>query len=1115
MSNLTLALKIKADLNNALDNFKALEAELQRTGKSAGTLGAKSGIGAKGLDALGKQADNVTNKLGKTRAGIESISRQLARLQQLSTAFIGINLGASGIQSLLNTADAYNNYEARVRLVSRSNKEAQGTFRELMQVANDTGQLFEATAELYTRVYRSMGSNANSAEILQFTKTIQQALVVSGAGAQEAKAALIQLSQGLASGTLRGEEFNSVAEQAPVILEILQKSLGKTRGELRKMAEDGELTPQLILAATKEAQEQIQAQYDQMPKTISRAVNELSNAWLQFIGQADNATSASSLIASSISALASSLDELGAIAIVAGAVFGVRLLASLRKVAIAYVQEQAAATKSMLATRAKAQIDVMAARSAHIAAVKELELARVKDAGYASSKRLTLAMQAEEATTKKLALAKGMLAKAEASAKGVGLASRLGAGALAFVGGGFGAAVLATFGLIAAYQYLKAKEEELEAQYNQTLSSIQSHIDKTGELIEARQRLGEIGGFSDRMAQLESNKKAVDDAQKELELLKAKRAEIQEINQISGFGLADSSSLDEYNKKIQELENQINKLTTNTKSLGEITETQLNAAFEAAVQQGGALAEKLREIGDANAKEAIELLTPVIKDAEEQMKSASSELDEINVKLGKELVNVTQTAKEQLLSLGEKFMAMARDAGLSGQVLDTFNKKLEENLKLIDEIDNAKITKDNEKFFADLSKRARQSKMTTEERLVDDINHREGATPEQIAQALKDAKAIAEGEKYRQSKNKKSKYDADAKNLELNIQYLRLTGQEVKANLTDIEGRYSKLLAEFQKAGNVEGINLIKKVLPLEQAKVQIDGVQAEVNRLFQNQSAQEQRIQSQVNTGLISHLEGQRQLKEVYAQTVAEIEKQLPLLEKLSQMPGAQGQQARAMLDQMKLKITELKTAGNDLEKAFKDGLTQGIQSSLLGLAQGTMTLKDAVKNLALTIVNSMAQIAAQQLAMQATSAIGGFIGAAGGAVAAATGGYITGPGTGTSDSIPARLSNGEYVIRAASVSRYGVDFLHAINRGQLRKYSTGGLVSMPKVASSKEPGLSQEMQNSGGMHAVASPVHIQQTLAVDSAELFTAGINTHAGEQAVLTLIRANKQTLKQELS
>ncbi|MDY0506188.1 tape measure protein [Pasteurella multocida] len=1110
MSNLTLALKIKADLNNALNNFKALETELQRTGKSAGALGAKSGIGAKGLDNLGKQADSVTNKLGKTRAGIESISRQLARLQHFSTGLIGINIGASGIQSLFNTADAYNNYEARIRLVSRSNKEAQGTFRELMQVANDTGQLFEATAELYTRVYRSMGSNANNAEILQFTKTIQQALVVSGAGAQEAKAALIQLSQGLASGTLRGEEFNSVAEQAPVILEILQKSLGKTRGELRKMAEDGKLTPQLILAATKEAQEQIQAQYDQMPKTISRAVNELSNAWLQFIGQADNASSASSLIASSISALASSLDELGAIAIVVSTALGVRLLAALTKKTIAYIQEQGAATKSMLATRAKAQIDVMAARSAHIAAVNELELARAKDAGYASSKRLTLAMQTEEAASKKLALAKGALAKAEASA---GLASRIGSGALAFVGGGFGAAVLATLGLIAVYQYLKAKEEELEAQYNQTLSLIQSHIDKTGELIEARQRLGEIGGFSDRMAQLESNKKALNDAQKELDLLKAKRAQLQEINQTNGFGLADTSKLDEYNKKIQELENVIARLTGKTKEIGDITKTQLEAAFEAAVEQGGALAEKLREIGDANADEAIELLTPVIKDAEEQMKSASSELDEINVKLGKELVNVTQTAKEQLLSLGEKFMAMARDAGLSGQVLDTFNKKLEENLQLIDQIEQAKQDKKSTDYLERLRDRAAKGNLSTSGKIKYD-NRKEGLTGKKLEEADALAIQIEKDENARKSKNKKSKYDADAKNLELNIQYLRLTGQEVKANLTDIEGRYSKLLAEFQKAGNVKGIDLINKVLPLEKAKVQIDGVQSEINRLFQNQSAQEQRIQSQVNTGLISHLEGQRQLKEVYAQTVSEIEKQLPLLEKLSQMPGAQGEQARNMLEQMKLKIVELKTAGNDLEKAFKDGLTQGIQSSLMGLAQGTMTLRDAIKNLALTIVNSMAQIAAQQLAMQATSAIGGLFGAVGGTVTAATGGYITGPGTGTSDSIPARLSNGEYVIRAASVSRYGVDFLHAINRGQLRKYSTGGLVSMPKVSTSKEPGLTQAMQNNGGMHAVASPVHIQQTLAVDSAELFTAGINTHAGEQAVLTVIRANKQTLKEEL-
>ncbi|SUB38194.1 Phage-related minor tail protein [Pasteurella multocida] len=1089
--NLTLALKIKADLNNALSNFKALENELQRTGNSANKLGAQSAIGAKGLEGLGRQADSTTNKLGKTRAGVESISKQLASFRNQIYFFQSLAPISFGVTGLANTADSYKNYEARVHLVSRSNQEAQGTFKELMSIANETGQQFASTAELYTRVYRSMGSNANHAEVLNFTKTVQQALVVSGAGAQESQAALIQLSQGLAAGALRGEEFNSVAEQAPIILEVLQKSLGKTRGELRKMAEEGKLSAQLIIAAMKESSDEIQAQYDAMPRTISRSINELTNEWMKFIGQTDGAFSVSSGIAASISFLAQNLNLFAGVLITVGGILGGRISAGFITATVASVRYNLSILQANATTVARAAIEVKAAQSA-------LALARATDQ--------------EAIATERLAAANKHLALVRASASAGGLA-RIGSAASAFLGGPLGVAITATLGLVAAYQYLKAREEELEAQYNQTLSSIQSHIDKTEELIEARQRLGEIGGFSDRMAQLESNKKALDDAKKELELLKEKRAQLQEINQTNGFGLADTSKLEEYNKKIKELEDLIARLTGKTKEIGNITESQLAAAFEAAVEQGGALAEKLREIGNANAKEAIELLTPVIKDAEEQMKSASSELDEINVKLGKELVNVTQTAKEQLLSLGEKFMSMARDAGLSGQVLDTFNKKLEENLKLIDQIEQAKQDKKSADYLEGLRDRAATGNLSTSGKIKYD-NRKRGLTGKDLEEADALAIQIEKNENERKSKNKKSKYDADAKNLELNIQYLRLTGQEVKANLTDIEGRYNKLLAEFQKAGNVEGINLIKKVLPLEQAKVQIDGVQAEINRLFQNQSAQEQRIQSQVNTGLISHLEGQRQLKEVYAQTVTEIEKQLPLLEKLSQMPGAQGEQARNMLEQMKLKIVELKSAGNDLEKAFKDGLTQGIQSSLMGLAQGTMTLRDAIKNLALTIVNSMAQIAAQQLAMQATSAIGGLFGAVGGVVTAATGGYITGPGTGTSDSIPARLSNGEYVIRAASVSRYGVDFLHAINRGQLRKYSTGGLVSMPKVSAGKEPGLTQAMQNNAGVHAVASPVHIQQTLAVDSAELFTAGINTYDGEQAVLTVIRANKQTIKEEL-
>ncbi|MGZ3083028.1 hypothetical protein [[Haemophilus] ducreyi] len=131
------------------------------------------------------------------------------------------------------------------------------------------------------------------------------------------------------------------------------------------------------------------------------------------------------------------------------------------------------------------------------------------------------------------------------------------------------------------------------------------------------------------------------------------------------------------------------------------------------------------------------------------------------------------------------------------------------------------------------------------------------------------------------------------------------------------------------------------------------------------------------------------------------------------------------------------------------------------------------------MTIVNAMAQ----QLAMQASSAVGswfGAVGSAAGAVTAATGGYISGPGTATSDSIPAWLSNGEFVVRAASVSRYGLGFLHAINRGQLPRFATGGLVSAPAAPRYREPGLSQHVGDERQAQAVASPVNIQPWLLI-----------------------------------
>ena len=1101
--NLTLALKIKADLNNALNNFKALEAGMQRTSASAKGLGENAKAGSRGFDSLGNSAEAAANKLGKTRAGVESISKQLERLQRLGTVGLGLHLFSGGIAGLARTADEFNNYQSRIALVSKSNQEASRTFRQLMTVANDTGQLFGATAELYTRVYRAMGDRANSQELLQFTKTINQSMVVSGANAQEASAALIQLSQGMASGTLRGEEFNSVAEQAPVILDMLQKSLGKTRGELRKMAEDGELTTEVVLRAVRESAEGVQAQYDQMPKTIGRAVNELTNAWMQFIGQTDGALSASSVAATVISTLAQHLNLLGNAALVVGVIMSGRLLAGFVATTASIVRQQAALAVSNTTMVARAAIEVKAAQSA-------LAMARATDAETAAVARLTAAN------------------RALAVAKGAAVASSVGGGLMALAGGPIGVAIIAVMGLVAAYQYLKEREAELEAQYNQTQATIQNNIDKTRELIELRKQ-GQVGGFSDRFMQVNANNAELAAAQAQLDELIRKRDMLQAMQnsaQLSGVATNYGKELEELNYKIKTLTDSTQHLADQQKILADITQTQMSAALEHAVGNSDQLALKFAALAGTNAPAAMQLVADSIKKAEGEMTSIKGELDKMISKLNQELVDATMTTAQQMDAMRIKIEQAAKAAG-DVEGYKVLIATLDTVIALQAQVANAKQAKEGKNYLEGLRERQLTQGMTTAQRIKHD-NRNKGLQGADLAEADALADKIQAGESRRRGGGrrgggrKKSAADQAAeneqKNLELHIQYLRLTGQEVKANLTDVESRYNRMIGEFQKAGNVDGINLIKKILPLEQAKVQVDGLQTEINKLFQNQSAQEQSIQAQVQTGLITHLAGQQKLKEVYAQTVSEIEKQLPLLERLAKMPGQQGEQARAMLEQMKLKIVELKTAGNELQKAFEDGLTRGIESSLMGLAQGTMTLKDAIKNLALTVVNAMAQVAAQQLALQAVSGITGlFGGAAGASVMAATGGYIRGPGTGTSDSIPARLSNGEFVVREAMVRKYGVGFLHAINRGRLAGFADGGLVSSPAMPQYREPGLTTSMQDgtAGQIQVSAPPVNIKQTLAVDSAELFTAGIGTVAGERAVMTTLIANKDTIKQALN
>ena len=489
-------------------------------------------------------------------------------------------------------------------------------------------------------------------------------------------------------------------------------------------------------------------------------------------------------------------------------------------------------------------------------------------------------------------------------------------------------------------------------------------------------------------------------------------------------------------------------------------------------------------------------------------------------------------------------------------------------------------------------------KLTTElQRVTYEIN--EGQY-KNASQAEKD-RAIALAKQIdakNAAKNKKSDFSLknDKNNLALQQQLNELL-LGTKANDQTVEQWYNNLLAQFKKTGNQEGIDLIDQILPLKKAEANLNEITAKIQQAQSRQSTKEQSIQAQVTSGLITQVEAQSQLVELHQQTAQELAEYLPTLQAMTELPGQAGENAQKALATLQLQIAELNKTTDALTNAFKSGLQNGIQGSLDSLAKGTFELKDALQNLAQSILSSMAQVATKGLADMAMNGLSNLgnslfgtatdaavdnasaaasaglmetaiatstatgaglmgesismsagigaetisasmvtagtaageiisasmIAAAGAnagssavgaaAVAAATGGYISGPGTSTSDSIPARLSNGEFVVKAASVKKYGIDYLHAINTGRAHHYASGGLVS--NVSSPRAPNLYDENSTSRTANQSQSAPVIQQTLVLDSGEMMKSGISSVAGSRAMMTWIRANSQTLKQELS
>lgn len=311
---------------------------------------------------------NATKQVGE---GLEGISRRLDGLRNIGLAGILGSQTAQLLGSVGETADAFNNLRARIQLVTGEGPALQQALQGVEGIALRTGQSLESTGTLFTRILtagRELGLAQQDA--LELTETINQAVAISGQSAATSNAAITQFIQGLQSGVLRGEEFNSVVEGSARVAQALADGLGVTQGELRKLANEGKLSAGAVLQAIVSQREVLEREFGQLPLTIGRAVENLQTKWTTFVGSLDGATGASRAVAAGINGLAESLDELGAIATRAGVVL------------VAALAVQGAGALRQLATQALATAGTMGVLSKSIADVPKIVNIAVAVTGF-------------------------------------------------------------------------------------------------------------------------------------------------------------------------------------------------------------------------------------------------------------------------------------------------------------------------------------------------------------------------------------------------------------------------------------------------------------------------------------------------------------------------------------------------------------------------------------------------------------------------------------------------------------------------------------------------------------------------------------------------------------
>ncbi|MDF7435901.1 tape measure protein [Proteus mirabilis] len=424
---------------------------------------------------LEQRLNRMDSSFNQTSQSVNNTERSMQSLSKVAAALTGY-LSASMVASY---SEAWTELNNKLSNSVRASESLVDVTQRVFDISQATRSSLDATATLYARLERGTREYNTSAEDLaKLTSIINQGFIVSGATAQEAENAIIQLSQGIASGVLRGEEFNSVAEQGSRLMVALADSMGVGIGQLRKMAAEGKLTTDVVVKGLLSQGDAIGKEFAKTTRTMSQAFQEAGNNLTKFLGENTTIKSTISAFSDAVITVSKNLDELSSVLTVIAAVVGSRYVGALAMATKSKVMMAAASRQESVATlqsaRAseyaanmsvrKAQADLSSARSAVALAQAEYNVAKgtlaeataldnlIAKKSLASKAAITLAQATQVQTA--------AMANSAAAAKAASLSVNLFKGALGLVGGPAGAAMLAGAAVLYFYQQAKEAREE-------------------------------------------------------------------------------------------------------------------------------------------------------------------------------------------------------------------------------------------------------------------------------------------------------------------------------------------------------------------------------------------------------------------------------------------------------------------------------------------------------------------------------------------------------------------------------------------------------------------------------------------------------------------------------